>query len=339
MCKRAKALSIHQHTVVAALDGLHRLLTELAGFPVPSAAQAEVTHPELCIPCKRSFPSRVSWAGHAARCHGYRSRAFLLPDDRICRSCGKVYATIGRLRRHLVAAPMCSVNWGSFTPAKGADKVQLHPLAPPVSVSGVHDAPSEPDRVPHNTVSLSLLNVLMQLDDCTESEVWEVIEGHIEPLATLRNTVSEWKASLPSFSTQAEIAENMLLLLDPAISAESHQPTTSKATLSENYVPAWKPLSPLPVAASGTVAFWSLEPPPPAVLSPHCPTSMSVRAADAYATWLVSACDVCAQCVRQSASQPVQLSCEGFSAGAGIVTSWLTQCGFQVRNDGFISAS
>ncbi|OLQ02150.1 hypothetical protein AK812_SmicGene15076 [Symbiodinium microadriaticum] len=193
----------------------------------------------------------------------------------------------------------------------------------------VHDAPSEPDRVPHNTVSLSLLNVLMQLDDCTESEVWEVIEGHIEPLATLRNTVSEWKASLPSFSTQAEIAENMLLLLDPAISAESHQPTTSKATLSENYVPAWKPLSPLPVAASGTVAFWSLEPPPPAVLSPHCPTSMSVRAADAYATWLVSACDVCAQCVRQSASQPVQLSCEGFSAGAGIVTSWLTQCGFQ----------
>ncbi|CAE7217238.1 unnamed protein product, partial [Symbiodinium necroappetens] len=283
MCKRAKALSIHQHTVVAALDGLHRLLTELAGFPVPSAAPEEVTHQEMCLPCKRSFPSRVSWAGHAARCHGYRSRAFLLPDDRICRSCGKVYATIGRLRRHLVAAPVCSVNWGSFIPAEGSDKVQLHPLALPVSVSGVHDTLPDPDRLPNNTVSLSLLNVLMQLDDCTESEVWEVIEGHIEPLATLRSTVSEWQASLPPSSTKAEIAENMLLLLDPTISADTRQPSTSKAALPEDYVPAWKPLSPLPVAASGTVVSWSLEPPPPVVLSPHCPTSMSVRAADAYA--------------------------------------------------------
>ena len=337
MCKRAKALSIHQHTVVAALDGLHRLLTELAGVPVPGDAPEEITHREMCLPCKRSFPSRVSWAGHAARCHGYCSRAFLLPDDRICRSCGKVYATIGRLRRHLVAAPLCSVNWGSFVPAEGSDKIRLHPLALPASVSGVHDTLPAPNLAP-NTVSWPLLDVLMQLGDCTESEVWEVIEGHIEPLATLRNTVSDWQASLPPSSTKAEIAENMLLLLDPTISADTHQPTTSKAALPDDYVPAWKPLSPLPVAASGTVASWSLEPPPPVVLSPFCPTSMSVRAADAYATWLASACEVCAQCVRLSASQPVQLSCKGFFTGAGIATSWLSQCGFRVSNNGLFSA-
>ena len=336
MCRRAKALTVHQHTVVAALDSLHRLLRELGGFPAPFVDSADAAPKELCLPCKRSFPSRVSWAGHAARCHGYRSRAFLLPEDLVCRSCGKTYATLGRLRRHLVVAPTCVTRWGTFTPLEQSRSLKLHPLAPPTATPGTFQ-----EAHPHfcNTMSTSLLTALSDLGECDETEVWEVIEGHIEPLDVLRNTVSHWKDSLPPHSEKAEIAENMLLLLDPAVSAESHQPTTRKAPLMESYMPTWQPLAALPLAISGTAKVWTLEPPPKIVIHPDRPTSTTVKAAAAYATWLASACDVCATCVRHAASQPVRMLCPGFATSAGPAASWLSQCGFRVDAGGFTSAS
>ena len=81
MYKRARALVVHQYAV-AAPDGLHRTLRRLSGSDAPALDGYTARHAEVCLACKRSYPTRTSWAGHAARVHGYRTRAFLLPSDR-----------------------------------------------------------------------------------------------------------------------------------------------------------------------------------------------------------------------------------------------------------------
>ena len=156
LCKRARALTVCQHTVIAALDNLHCALTDIASVRPHSSGALQTPHTELCFRCKRSFPSRVSWAGHAARCHGYRSKSFLLPEDRVCRTCAKVFATIGRLRRHLISAPRCLTEWGVFQPSTAARKFQPHAMAPPTAVPGVPAPPPNFDF--SSAISTTLLS-------------------------------------------------------------------------------------------------------------------------------------------------------------------------------------
>ena len=54
--------------LAASLDGLYRAILHTAGAP---ASQPDLECAELCIPCKRAFATRVAWAAHAARAHGY----------------------------------------------------------------------------------------------------------------------------------------------------------------------------------------------------------------------------------------------------------------------------
>ena len=84
---------------------------------------------EVCIPCRRAFAGRRSWAAHCARKHGYRSHAFLCATSTVCRSCGRRYANVGRLRRHLLGNPSCLSSWGCFTPG-AIDKEAPHEQAP-----------------------------------------------------------------------------------------------------------------------------------------------------------------------------------------------------------------
>ena len=63
---------------------------------------------EVCITRKRAFYNLPAWASHAARIHGYRAPSTRLTKgvtNRTCPSCGRVYATQMRLKRHLDNSP------------------------------------------------------------------------------------------------------------------------------------------------------------------------------------------------------------------------------------------
>ena len=336
LCKRAKALTICQHTVKAALDNLHTALSDLSGRQTVVNGVFHAVHTEMCLPCKRSFPSRVSWAGHAARCHGYRSRSFLLPEDRVCRTCAKAYASIGRLRRHLISAPRCLAEWGGFEPTAHARQYQPHALAPPEAVPGVMVAPPAMDF--SDMISHTLLTELNELDLCDEDTVWETIESHIEPLQTLRATVSAWRTQGDASPWRVETADNMLLLLDPDVLAESRQPPSDRAASVFTDSPTWAPLSPLPLVSAGDLLVKQLPEPPQCTLPPDGPCSLAVRSASAYAHWLEAACDACAGCAREAATRPILLSCRGLRTALGPAAQWLTDCGFRFTAEGLSSA-
>ena len=79
--------------------------------------------------------------------------------------------------------------------------------------------------------------------------MWDAIESHIAPLATLRRTV-EWGRLEPVTTWKSEVAANMLLLLDPSISADSQQPP--KRTFCVDFESAPVGLAALPVHRSSS---------------------------------------------------------------------------------------
>ena len=335
--KRARALVVHQYTTVAALDGLFRTLRRLSCLDAPALDSGDAHHAEVCLPCKRSYPTRTSWAGHAARVHGYRSRAFLLPSDRGCRSCGKVYASIGRLRRHLTAAPRCLEAWGTFLPTAPDLTQPGHPLVPPGFCVGVErEAPAFNFT---GRVNEALLADLQNLEGSPEEAVWEAIESCIEPLCTLRETVLRWRSVEPATSWKHEVASNMLLLLDPEVIAESRQPSRETVPDDQAATPAWDNVFPIPMTASGPPVVYELAPPPAQPMSPYQPTNLTVRAAAAYSTWLEAACAKCAVAATDAASQPVHILCSGLQAALGPAAKWLVTCGFVFDDRGLHSAA
>ena len=336
LCKRAKMLTVHQHTTVAALDGLHRALRRICHPPQSTSAPA-IAHRELCLPCRRSFPTRVSWAGHAARMHNYRSWAITLPSDTVCRTCGKSFASIGRLRRHLTAAPKCLAEWGTFLPSVSGRRVPQHPLAPPAIVTGCHVVPPLLDY--SGGINEGLLTGLMELQSASEAEVWAILEACIEPLEILRRTVETWRASPPLTAWNSEIAENMLILLDPSVSADTQQQSTEAPQAVTDAVPQWEALSGIPMTHTGVALDFTLPVPPPQVLDHQYPTSLSVRNASAYAVWIEAACETCARCALVATAQPVRLYCPDLATHLGPAKEWLESCGFTFSKLGMASAT
>ena len=221
--KRARMLDIHRHAVVAALSGLHRALVLVCGTVEGHAQEEPPVLKEVCIPCRRAFSDRLSWAGHAARKHGYRSHAYLCAQGTLCLSCGRQFSSAGRLRRHLYARPKCVQDWGSFTPAQTSDSpLDIHALAPPVRIRGsLEPAASAGIRV---DVACGLLGDLAGCDPADETEAWNLVTSYVEPIDTLRQTVREWAASDAGDEVRQATAENLLLLLDVELLAEHVQP-------------------------------------------------------------------------------------------------------------------
>ena len=96
--KRARALEARRNQVVAALQCLNKAMLLLYGRQRPEVPVDPPAFTEICIPCRRAFPTRLSWAGHSARKHGYRCHAYLCAEDTVCRSCGRRFssATLSR---------------------------------------------------------------------------------------------------------------------------------------------------------------------------------------------------------------------------------------------------
>ena len=128
------------HTVVAALSGRHRALIQVCGRARPDVPpQAARSFTEVCIPCRSAFKCLLSWAGHTARKHGYRSHVFLCAQSATCLACGRQFSSIGRLRRHLTARAQCVNSSGSFTPAESPSaerQLDFTPQAMPQPLEG-----------------------------------------------------------------------------------------------------------------------------------------------------------------------------------------------------------
>ena len=105
-----------------------------------------------------------------------------------------------------------------------------------------------------------------------------------------RATVLKWRNAEPATSWRHEVASNMLLLLDPEVIAESRQPNRETTPDEQAAAPAWDTVFPIPMLASGPPVVYELAQPPAQTMSPHQPTSLTIRAAAAYSTWLEAAC-------------------------------------------------
>ncbi|OLP89546.1 hypothetical protein AK812_SmicGene28997 [Symbiodinium microadriaticum] len=216
---RAQGLETCKSQVIAALDGLYRVLTSYAPAPVlTTSAQSDQNPKEVCIPCKRMFHTRRAWAGHSARVHGYRNVAHLLACSPFCSGCGRTYANVSRLRRHLNHSTQCVERWGSWEPpAKTAADTAAHPQAPPFREEGLLPGQSQPGLT--TGVSQLLLKELREANIDDEERLWEIVTSVIEPIQVLRNTVQLWKDQASDDPDIVEAAANILLLLDPELLA------------------------------------------------------------------------------------------------------------------------
>ena len=116
-----------------------------------------------------------------------------------------------------MSVPECITRWGTFVASDESHR-KMHPLAPPSHVCGSR-LPA-PLLTEDSHVSKLLLEQLSACQADDEETVWHYIEETIEPLSVLRATVCSWRDSDPTSDWKSAAAENALLLLDPAVTAE-----------------------------------------------------------------------------------------------------------------------
>ena len=124
----ASGLAASRSACLGALCELHGcLLSHVGGLTPSRPAMQEADYPEACLICRVGFPSRRSWAGHAARVHGYRAVSTVLAEGRTCQACGRVFRNPGRLERHLRGATHCRAGWGGFVATDAGSEAAMHP--------------------------------------------------------------------------------------------------------------------------------------------------------------------------------------------------------------------
>ena len=326
MAKRAVLIEQQRHVVIAALDGLYRGLRAYSTGQQPSFQMSQCK--EACIPCRRAFGSRVSWSEHAARCHGYRSQAFLLGTGRTCEGCGKTYSSANRLKRHLITAAACREQWGSFVPAQPAP-AQMHDQAPPCRLAGSRHAP--PVACPSDSVCQPLMCALLELEEPSADLGWQLVEEHIAPLEVLRHTVASWPMHEQAQPWSNSVSEDLLLLLDPALICDSVQEVPPSRACPADVMPAWPSLTPISFVSSGPTQDFDIPAPPPCLWLPNSTDILTVRQATAFATWIEGACRILAEAVSVSQRRPFCVTCPDLQKAIGPAACWLEECGFAVQ--------
>ena len=335
--KRARAIDVCRHIVIAALACLNRTLLQTCGpASAPEPSQAVGALIEVCIPCRRAFSSRLSWAGHAARKHGYRSHAFLCAHGTTCLGCGRCYSTSGRLRRHLETCPDCVTSWGAFIPEEGDPPAgKCHPQAPSMEIAGTRDVMAMHGI--RTDVSLGLLQDLDSCDPADEQGILDLVASYVEPIEVLRATVRAWASSSLASDLLQATADNILLLLDVELLADHIQPAPQSRTFPQEAVPGWKDPGRASFVLSGKARTFHLEAPPTPFLHHSDPVSVRLREAVAFSTWIESGCDVIARALTTSSACPVQVQCPQLDMALGPATGWLRAAGFTVDHHGLRS--
>ncbi|CAE7843801.1 eif3k [Symbiodinium necroappetens] len=318
---RAQGLECKRCHVAAALDGLYRVLRSYA-IPVTVGAQGDHQAAEVCIPCRKTFQSRVAWSCHAQKVHGYRTHAHLRRKTTavpLCQACGKLYASPGRLQRHLMYSVQCVQRWGSFKPT-GKVLQSAHLQAPPEQLAGEQQESSFIDFQPG--ISEPLLQALLEIDPADEHALWSTVMEHIEPLQTLRDTVSIWSDRVAS-PTATATAENLLLLLDPELLGETPVQPRERPQCPADVSVDWPTLPAYSIYVSGDRPYLDLAAPPPVSLPPLGSTSITLRQATEYACWLEQACVCIAKCLAGGSEAAPCIQCVGLEAGLGPAAGWL----------------
>ncbi|CAE7824168.1 CFDP2 [Symbiodinium sp. CCMP2592] len=310
LIKRAQGLELMRTACYAALQAVRRALEQLVkGSPPPEPKG--IRYQEACLQCKIAFPSRTAWACHASRLHAYRASSTLLAagcDRPVCKACGRLYASIGRLKRHLSTSESCRRGWGAFHPLPGGTST-LHPEAPPVALPGVHDgfsAALDPAKV-----HPGLLRELQELSAPLTEDVWDVVQGYIEPLPLLKDTLEEWAQHPgPEQDTDiaAAIAGDVCLLLDPELWCEDFRTPKSPPMPAVACPPfADFDFGRLSFVLTGAEHIVDIEEPPLRAFVYPFGASVPLAAARRHTAWMEATCDAIGLTLQQSLASPVRI--------------------------------
>ncbi|OLQ05907.1 hypothetical protein AK812_SmicGene10865 [Symbiodinium microadriaticum] len=245
----------------AAMQALHKAIRVHSDGELIEPCEAPRIYPEACLVCRKAFETRGAWACHASKLHGYRLAATVLAGshgDTLCRGCGKCYANTGRLRRHLLHSAVCRAQWGAFTMAEGVVIPALHERQPPLHIEGVLERMHE--GYDPASYSKGLLEALCRLRSPSAQQVWDLVVDFVEPLQVLRQTLDMWRRSEFFCDEWCEIAEDVLLMLDPEVCCDvfSKTPKQSGPTLCCPDLPG--PFGTiLPFVLTGAMAAFALQ--------------------------------------------------------------------------------
>ncbi|CAE7220796.1 unnamed protein product [Symbiodinium sp. CCMP2592] len=341
--KRARGLELARTSCYAALQAVRRSLEQLTGGD-PAPANTAPRYPEACLQCKIAFPSRTAWACHASRLHAYRAPSTLLVagcTKPLCQACGKLYATVGRLKRHLAASAQCRRGWGAFKTAL-TSLPEAHPEAPPLLAPGDW-SPFELELDPA-WAHPGLLTVLQGFDSPAQEQVWDAVVEFVEPLEVLRNTLDAWQKApgpLQDPDAVAALSADVRLLLDPDLWCEDFR--------APKHPPAPAVVCPpLPSSGPGRLGFVLSgpvlstcigEPPLRDFVYPFR-ASVPLAAARRQVDWLEAACDVIGTALQQSLSHPVAIRLSVTAQKClDPLPAWLASGGFRVESDCICSPS
>ena len=300
-------------------------------------------HPVLRSASSARRVSPVARHGHAMlprNIHGYRIAALLLIGSReqsLCEGCGKLFASSGRLRRHLLHSVSCRTNWGAFKPESSQGLGPSNGAAPPVRVRRTWtscEAVLDPA-----CYSKGLLDCLDSLDSPCAESVWATVVEFVEPLAVPRETLSIWARSHGHEEPFASAAEDAQLLLDPAICCDTFCPTRPSAPVAECCADLPGPLdSTLPFILTGPQATFHLDCPPcPGFCYPFI-GGAPLSAAQKEAAYVEAMCHVIGSAIQQTSVSRVRLFADGKTLSAlEPIPTWLMSVGFELRDDGLLS--
>ena len=263
-----------------------------------------------------------------------RTASTRLAEGCVCRGCGKVFASQGRLRRHLSNAKLCRERWGAFSPT--CPEATAHPQMFPVVGDGVFDCDflaREPEQpCPALTVALR------ELGHADASAVLQEVSRFAAPIAVIRDAVESWRDGFPADSSSWQTADSALQMLHPRHLCETIQPTVPECTLDPEEYPILGPVSPFKFSNEGRTRYFAVSRPP----CPHACWPWEyfgpLKTANALAAWAASALQTCREALEASAAQPVAIAFgEDVAAAVPQVAQWFVQGGFVRVGDALCS--
>ena len=340
MVRRAKGLEQCRIQCYAAMQALHKAIRVHSDGELIEPCEAPRIYPEACLVCRKAFETRGAWACHASKLHGYRLAATVLAGshgDTLCRGCGKCYANTGRLRRHLLHSAVCRAQWGAFTMAEGVVIPALHERQPPLHIEGVLERMHE--GYDPASYSKGLLEALCRLRSPSAQQVWDLVVDFVEPLQVLRQTLDMWRRSEFFCDEWCEIAEDVLLMLDPEVCCDvfSKTPKQSGPTLCCPDLPG--PFGTiLPFVLTGAMAAFALQTAPCPSFSYPWIGGATLAAAKRQAAFVEASCDVISTLVQQSQTTRVELRVSRNTlASLEPIPTWLLSVGFELVDEGLRS--
>ena len=193
---------------------------------MPPVTVAVETATHACLLCGIAFFDFHSWSAHSARTHGYRARSRRYAVGTRCRACGAGFPTLASHRRHLQAHAACcrAVEWDVAGLLEPVTTPEGHPQGVVTAGSGLdHLPPSPPD------VSRDVVTALRAGRFASDSEIFEVVRGFVEPFHVLRASLRFWCEELPTGLLRSW-AEDVLLCMQVDLWCES----ASRAPRSES---------------------------------------------------------------------------------------------------------